>query len=295
MPKRLKMVISGGGSGIGAEIAKTLSKEGHPVAICGRRENKLIGVAKTDKNIIYRVCDVSKEENVKSFMNFVKSKFGYVDVVINCAGTFGSISRFDTDTTSSREWKKTFEINTFGTYLITKYFLPLLLKSDVKKIINFAGGGAFSPLPNYSAYAVSKAAVVRFSENIAVELSDMGVQVNCIAPGFVATELHDATLKAGRKKAGKSYDFTIKKLKEGSGVPIKNVVKCVKFLISDESKGLTGKTISVSFDRWDTHTFREAINEISSSDLYTLRRLNLINLNENPSLRKKLLAIQNTR
>lgn len=289
MKKKLKIVITGGGSGIGDAIAKSLSSDGHLVAICGRRKNKLQEVVKTNKNIIYHVCDVSKEEDVKSFTNFVKSKLGYVDVVINCAGIFGPIGRFDT--TTSKEWKKTFEINTFGTYLITKHFLPLLLKSDVKKIINFAGGGAFSPFSNYSSYAVSKAAVVRFSENIAVELYELGVQVNCIAPGFVATELHNATLKAGRKKAGKQYDFTIKKLEEGNGVPTNKVVECVKFLISDESNGLTGKTISVSFDGWDTKEFRESIDELNSSDLYTLRRINPINLDRNNNLRKKLMKV----
>lgn len=290
MKKKLKMVITGGGSGIGAEIAKLLGKDGHSVAICGRRENRLREVAEIDKDIIYFVCDVSKEEDVKSFVNFVKNRFGYVDVVINCAGVFGDIGRFDT--TSSRKWKKTFEINTYGIYLITKHFLPLLLKSDMKKIINFSGGGAFSPFPNYSAYAVSKTAAVRFSENIAVELADLGVRVNCIAPGFVATELHDDTLKAGRKKAGKQYELTKKKLKERSGTPIDRVVECVKFLISDESNELTGKTISANFDRWNMKEFGESIDEINSSELYTLRRINLINLDMNNNLRKKLMKVQ---
>lgn len=285
----IRTLITGGGSGIGAALARALSSDGHSVIICGRRITKLKNIAKMNKNIYYYVCDVSNEKKVIELSKFVKNEFGYIDVIINCAGVFGEIGRFDT--TNSRKWKKTFEINAFGTYLIIKHFLPLLLKSNMKKIINFSGGGAFSPFPNYSAYAVSKAAVVRFSENIAVELAELGVQVNSIAPGFVATELHDATLKAGRERAGMQYDSTIKKIKEG-GVPIERIIACIKFLISDESNGLTGKTISVSFDTWDTVVFRKAIKEIDSSDLYTLRRINLINLDRDDTLRKKLMKVQ---
>ncbi|HEY9247198.1 MAG TPA: SDR family oxidoreductase, partial [Candidatus Methanoperedens sp.] len=186
--------------------------------------------------------------------------------------------------------KKTFEINTFGVYLVTMHFLDLLLRSDVKKIINFSGGGAFNAFPNYSAYAVSKAAVVRFSENIAVELADMGVKVNCIAPGFVATDIHEATLKAGEKTAGEQFKKTKAQLKEGS-VPVEVVVNCVKFLISSESDGLTGKTISASFDKWGTDVFKDSIDQIAHSELYTMRRINLVNLDENDELRKKLIKL----
>ena len=285
----LNIVLTGGGSGIGAAIARILGKDGHKVIICGRRENKLKKTAKSSTNILYKKCDVSNENNVLDFLNFVKSKFNYVDVLINCAGIFGEVNRFDK--TDSKLWKKTFEINTFGTYLSTKHFLKLISKSNKKKIINFSGGGAFSPFPNYSAYAVSKAAVVRFSENLATELKDLGITVNCVAPGFVATALHEATLKAGKEKAGKHYDVTIEKLKKGS-VPIDTPVNCVKFLISDESNDLTGKTISANFDSWNSDTFKKAIKELNSSDLYALRRVNLVNLDPDDSLRVKLTKVQ---
>ena len=84
----------------------------------------------------YKKCDVSIEREVIFFRDYVKTKFSHVDTIINCAGVQGAIGRFNR--TDSNLWKKTFEINTFGTYLSTKNFLPLLLKSNVKKIINFA-------------------------------------------------------------------------------------------------------------------------------------------------------------
>jgi len=281
----MNIILTGGGSGIGAAIAQELDKENYSVIICGRRDLKLKRVAEKSNQIRYHACDVSIEKEVLLFKDFVKAEFSHIDIIINCAGGQGAIGRFDK--TDSALWKKTFEINTFGTYLITKHFLPFLLKSKVKKIINFSGGGAFNSFPNYSAYAVSKAAVVRFSENISDELADFGVQVNCIAPGFVATEIHAATLSASKELAGDNYEFTKDKLKEGS-IPIELVVNCIKFLISDKSNGLTGKTISASFDKWESEEFQNSIELINNSDLYTLRRINLVNLEHNHQLRKTL-------
>ena len=289
MGKYFNIVITGGGTGIGAALTKELSKEGHTVFTCGRRVSKLKEVSKVDNNIFFKACDVSNEEDVIDFLKFVKHKIDYIDVLINCAGIFGPIDRFDK--TDSLEWKRTFEINTYGTYLIAKHFLHLILNSDTKKIINFSGGGAFSPFPNYSAYAVSKAALVRFSENLAVELAEEGVTVNCIAPGFVATDLHKSTIKAGEKKAGMQYDLTIKKLQKGA-VPVETVVDCIKFLISSQSDGLTGKTISASFDKWGTNIFKKSIDRLNQSDLYTLQRINLRNLDNKNYLRKKLSDIE---
>ncbi|MBN2545004.1 MAG: SDR family oxidoreductase [Spirochaetes bacterium] len=287
--KLLNILITGGGSGIGTELAKALSSDGHNVVICGRRITKLKNSAKSGKNIRFFKCDVSNEKNVKKFFNYVKKNFSYIDVIINNAGVFGAIGRFDR--TDSKLWKKTFDINTFGVYLITKNFLPLLLKSNVKKVINFAGGGAFSPFENYSAYAVSKASVVRLSENMAVELKSDGVKVNCIAPGFVATELHEATLKAGESTAGIQYRITKEKLEIGS-VPVEVPVNCVRFLISNDAGELTGKTISANFDKWHNKVFKNYIKEINDSDLYTLRRINIVNLNKNDKLRDTLLKIK---
>lgn len=194
----LKILITGGGSGIGAALAKSLSEDGNTIIICGRRVGKLTEVSKTNNNIFHFPCNVSNEKDVIDFSRIVKEKFEYIDVLINCAGLFGAIGRFDK--TDSYMWKKTFEINTFGVYLMVKHFLHLLLKSNVKKIINFAGGGAFGTFPNYSAYATSKAAVVRLTENMAVELADLGVQINCIAPGFINTVISHVVYSTTKKR-----------------------------------------------------------------------------------------------
>lgn len=115
---------------------------------------------------------------------------------------------------------------------------------------------------------------------MAAELKPLGISVNAIAPGFVKTEIHDATLKAGPEIAGaKFYAFTKEKLEAGS-VPIETEIDCVRFLLSPAAQGLTGKTISPSVDPWRTPIFREFVNDISRSDLYTMRRINLTDLED---------------
>ncbi len=97
------------------------------------------------------------------------------------------------------EFKRTLEINVVGTLLAVHHCLPAL-RAGGGSIVTFGGGGATGPLPRFDAYAASKAAVARLSENLAMTLAP--VAVNCVAPGFVATRLHEQTLAAGAEAAG---------------------------------------------------------------------------------------------
>ena len=271
--KTKNLLITGGTSGIGLEIIRKLADQNFNILTCARSKKKLSQIKKKFKEIKIFKCDVSKESNVKELFNFSKKNFKSIDIIINAAGIYGEIEKIENS--NFKRWKEAIEVNFFGTYLICKYFIPLLKVSKVKKIINFSGGGAFNSFPNYSAYASSKAALVRFTETLASELKNDNISVNCIAPGFVATPLHQATLIAGDKKAGKDFlKFTINKLKNGS-VPIEIPVKCLEFLISNKSKNLTGKTISASFDKWHTKKFQNKISSYNKSDIFTMRRVNL--------------------
>jgi 3-oxoacyl-[acyl-carrier protein] reductase len=167
-----------------------------------------------------------------------------------------------------------------GTYLTSRSFVPLLKGRPGAQIIGFSGGGAFNPLPRYSAYATSKAGIVRLLETMAEELKPLGIAVNGVAPGFVKTEIHEATLKAGPDAAGSDFHaMTTTKLESGA-VPIEVPVNCVRWLISDAARGLTGKTISASFDPWGTPEFNKFTDAIRQSDLYTMRRMNLVNMGQ---------------
>lgn len=265
----MNILITGGSSGIGRYLAKTLSEK-NVVITCSRSSTKIFQ-EKHNFNISNYYCDVSNEKSVIKFAKLLKNQ-KKIDVIINCAGIYGAIGKFYN--IDFNKWKKAVETNFFGTYLICKYFLKFFKKSKVKKIINFAGGGAFNPFENYSSYATSKAAVVRFTETIAEELKSKKISVNCIAPGFVATNIHKQTIISGPKKSGKKfYNTTLKKLKKGS-TPLKKIYECIDFLISKKSKLLNGKTISVNFDPWDKKYFQNKIKNIKNSDALTMRRVN---------------------
>jgi NAD(P)-dependent dehydrogenase (short-subunit alcohol dehydrogenase family) len=281
----LNIVITGGSSGIGAAIFKELVNAGHRVFVCSTNENKLKEVTKNSISGEYFVCDVSNENDVKNFYNFLSNKIDKLDVLINCAGKFGSIGKLEF--TKPQEWINTLEVNLFGVYLMTHYFLPLLKKGKNSQVINFSGGGAFNPNPNFSAYSCSKAAVVRLTETLAIELLDYGIRVNAIAPGRIATPAHESILKAGVELVG---ELQIKKtqllLSEG-GASITKVIDCVKMFLTDKMLGLTGKTISANFDPWESDIFQENILEIVNSDLYSMCRMNIVNLPEG-KLKKKM-------
>jgi 3-oxoacyl-[acyl-carrier protein] reductase len=269
-------VITGASSGIGAALTRALASDGWALYVCARRADKLDQVTEGNTLAFGYPCDVSRENQVKEFVAQVREKTSHVDALINCAGGFGCIGPLLQ--TDSGDWFRTIEVGLYGTYLMTKHIIPLMKRERGPRIVNFSGGGAFGPFPNYSAYAVCKAGVVRLTENLAVELAAAGISVNAIAPGFVATPIHEATLQVGSEMAGDEHFRRTQQLLQEGAVPMEVPVACVKFLLSDRAGQLTGKTISASFDPWDTADFVAQIPQINQSDLYTLRRINLVNL-----------------
>jgi len=287
MTESRNVVVTGASSGIGAALAKALAGDSFSVYACGRRRENLENVSRCVPRLNTFVCDVSKEEQVRSFVQFIRSHTSRIDALINCAGGFGVIG--PVTQVASAAWLHTLEVNLFGTFLMIKHIFPLMKGGHSPRILNFAGGGALSPFPNYSAYAVSKAGVVRLTETLSEELAPSGITVNNVAPGFVVTEIHGATLDAGENMAGEEhYELTLQKMKEGA-VSMELVVDCVRCMLGDETRGLTGKTVSASFDPWHSDAFQLHINELNDSDLYTMRRINLVNLEPSP-LRKALAA-----
>ncbi len=272
----LRILISGASSGIGAAVAHSLAEQGHRIFICARRADRLAAVAQDFSGIEAHVCDVSDEAQIERLFAAIQTKTDALDVLINCAGGFGEIGPITV--ADSTRWWATIETNLKGTFLLIRHALPLLQKGDQPRIINFAGGGAFSPFPNYSAYACSKAAIVRLTECLAGELAPVNIRINAIAPGFVPTPMHEATLTAGQERAGRmQYQRTHAILRQG-GLSMDHVINCIRTMILPALDELTGKTISSNFDPWETPIFRECLPDIVRSDLYTLRRINIVNL-----------------
>jgi 3-oxoacyl-[acyl-carrier protein] reductase len=163
------------------------------------------------------------------------------------------------------------DINLFGVLLPCRAVIPHFKKAVHGKIIILSGGGATNPLPQISAYAASKAAVVRLMETLAEELRKFKVDVNAIAPGALATRLVDEVLAAGPEKVGAAFYEKNKTWKEKGATPLEFGAALAVYLASPESDGITGKLISAQWDPWKTmHEHRE---ELATSDIYCLRRI----------------------
>jgi NAD(P)-dependent dehydrogenase (short-subunit alcohol dehydrogenase family) len=137
--------------------------------------------------------------------------------------------------------------------------------------VQLSGGGATNPLPCISAYAASKAAIVRFAETLAEEVRDDHIDVNAIAPGALNTRLLDEVMEAGPDRVGKSfYERSVKQKSEG-GAPLEKGAALAVFLASAASDGITGKLISAIWDPWEA--FPEHLEDLRKTDVYTLRRI----------------------
>ena len=280
-----RILIAGASAGIGAALVRALAARGDTVFACARRVDALRGITEGDTVARSRACDVGDESQVRALVGWVAAEVPALDAVIFCAGAFGAIG--PVEKTDSDAWWSTLRDNVFGAYLLIKHALPLLERGDHSRIITFSGGGAFGTFPRYSAYATSKAALVRLTECLAEELKGRGIAVNAVAPGMVATEIHEATLRAGPDQAGREHFERTEAAMAQGGVPMEVPVACVEFLLSPEADGLTGKTIAAGFDPWRSERFRAHLDEITRSEVYTMRRINPVHLPDG-SLKERL-------
>jgi 3-oxoacyl-[acyl-carrier protein] reductase len=169
------------------------------------------------------------------------------------------------------EWRRAMDINLYGVVLPCRAAIPHMKERRSGKIIILSGGGATNPLPNISAYAASKAAVVRLMETLAHEVKSFGIDVNAIAPGALATRLMDEVLAAGPDKVGAAFYDKNRQWKEHGATPLDLGASLAVYLASDDSDGITGRLISAQWDPWRSlHQHRA---ELSESDIFCLRRI----------------------
>ena len=211
-------------------------------------------------------ADVGSEADVDLVFARFHERFGRCDGVIHAAGVYGPIGPI-TDLVPA-EWWDALRINLFGSFLVARASARAM-RPHRGRIVLMSGGGASGPFPNYTAYAAGKVAVVRFTETIAQELAPE-IEVNCVAPGFVATRLHEQTLSAGRRAGGSFLEKTRAELAAG-GVPASVGAEAAAFLVSDAAKGITGKFVAAPYDGyrdWPQH-----LAELRETDVFTLRRI----------------------
>ncbi len=268
-------MITGASQGLGLAIAQAYVAAGANVLLCSRDSAMLeLAVASVRANasqtqsVIAQPCDVSNEDDIRALVSRAISEFGHVDILVNNAGIYGPKGRIeDVDWT---EWVRAIEINLMGSVLPSRFVVPHMRARGYGKIVQLSGGGATNPLPRLSAYAASKAAIVRFAETLAEETRGSGIDVNTIAPGALNTRMLSEVLEAGPARVGAEFYAKALKQKESGGASLERGAALAVFLGSATSDGVTGKLLSAIWDPWET--LPSHATDIAG-DVYTLRRI----------------------
>jgi NAD(P)-dependent dehydrogenase (short-subunit alcohol dehydrogenase family) len=268
-------IVTGGSHGLGLEIARAYLAAGARVLVCARDATAL-GRARTElesaadpASIETVAADVSEPDHVAALVAQALDRFSRVDVLVNNAGVYGPKGQIDDVVWD--EWEHAIRVNLLGSVLCCRAVLPHFRANGYGKIVQLSGGGATSPLPRLSAYAASKAAVVRFAETLAEELRGTGIDVNAIAPGALNTRLLDEVLEAGPERVGDAFYERALEQQAAGGTPLELPARLALFLASAESDGITGKLISAPWDPWEA--FASHAEDLRGTDVYTLRRI----------------------
>jgi 3-oxoacyl-[acyl-carrier protein] reductase len=269
-------IITGANQGLGLDIARQFVASGASVVLCARDgrlleevRTQLAGQARSGQRVEATAADVSNQADVARVVDLAVSCFGSIDVLVNNAGVYGPMGAIED--VDWQQWTRALEINIHGSVLMARAVLPAMKSRRRGKIIQLSGGGATNPMPRISAYAVSKAAIVRFAESLAEEVREFNIDVNSIAPGALNTRMLEEVLAAGPDKVGAEFFNRSVKQKQSGGAGLERGAALAVFLASDASDGITGKLISAMWDNWEH--WPEHVTELGSSDIYTLRRI----------------------
>jgi NAD(P)-dependent dehydrogenase (short-subunit alcohol dehydrogenase family) len=267
-----RALITGASQGLGLEIARAYLSEGARIVICARSEDRLR--AAQDElaglgEVHVHAADVASPEAVEALVAAAVDRLGGLDVLVNNAGVYGPKGAIDE--VDWAEWAKAIEINLMGSVLPARFAVPHLRRAHHGKVVQLSGGGATSPMPFLSAYAASKAAVIRFVETLAGEVAGDAIDVNAIAPGALNTRMLDEVIAAGPEAVGEGFYAKAVQQRDSGGTPLARGADLAVYLGSRQSDGITGRLLSAVWDPWE-HLEQHA-SDLDGTDIYTLRRI----------------------
>ncbi len=244
------VLVTGAGRGIGKRLAMGFALAGAKVGLLARTEAELdltkLEIEQAGGAALKLRADVRKPEEMATAVNRMLSVFGGLHALIAAAGVPGPIGPLLT--VKPKAWNEAIETNLIGLVNSCRAALPPMIERRSGKIIALVGNGAALARPNFSAYAASKAAVVRFAECLAEEMSDHNVQVNTIVPGPAYTYMTDEILQAGEEKAGRKEIEEAEQTRITGGIAPDKQIQLALFLASERANHISGKLIYVTDD-----------------------------------------------
>jgi NAD(P)-dependent dehydrogenase (short-subunit alcohol dehydrogenase family) len=265
-------LITGGGRGIGRLLAQSFAAEGAAVGLIARSANELEEtVALVDAAggfAAYEVADVTDEWSLGPAIERLRGRLGPVDVLLNNAGIIGPVGRsweIDTD-----EWWRAMDVNVRGTVLTTHLVLPEMVARGRGRVVNLSSQAGVFRWPLVSAYSVSKAAIVKFTENLALETQRYGVAVFSVHPGLLPIGMADAAYADSSPRGSieaQVFAWVRNEISEGRGADPAAAVDLILRLTSGRYDELTGRQLSVHDD---IDAVLAEIDDVRSRELYVL-------------------------
>jgi 3-oxoacyl-[acyl-carrier protein] reductase len=262
------VLVTGAGRGIGKRLAIGFATAGHRVGLLARSKGELdlahLEIEHAGGNALRIRADVTDFEQVSAAVDRMRRDYGGVQVLICAAGVPGPIGPLADQ--SPKALAETIQVNLVGVMNACRAVLPHMIERRSGKIIVLSGPGAATSRPSFSAYAASKAALVRLVETVAEEVRDHNIQINCMAPGGTYTHMTDEILRAGEKAGWKETEDALE-IRQTGGVAPEKQIQLALFLASEESNHISGKLIHIT-DDW-----KKLKTANIHPEIYTLRRV----------------------
>ena len=234
-------IITGGSRGIGKAIAKKLAREGYQLVINYISEKTDLVSLKSEleqsgaDKIIFVKTDVTQKDGCEQIAKTAIDEFGKIDVLVNNAGITrdGLLMRM-----KEEDFDRVIEVNLKGTFQITKSVIPYMMKQRKGHIVNISSVVGISGNAGQANYAASKAGIIGFTKSIAKELASRNILANCVAPGFIKTDMTDVLSDSVKENI--YAQIPLKKMGTAD-----EVANAVYFLASDENTYITGQVLNV--------------------------------------------------
>ena len=234
--KSKKVLITGATGGIGKSLVEKFYNLGSIVFATGTNDEKLANLKNQFPKIFIEKFKLNEHDKIEEFVEIIEKKSEGLDILVNNAGiTLDNLSIRLTE----ENWKKVLDINVTSSFLMCKYVIKKMLKKKYGKIINITSVVGHTGNLGQANYAASKAGIVGFSKSLAIEYAKKNININCVSPGFIKTDMTDKISENFKK-------VLISKIPSGDLGTGEDVSNCVAFLASDEARYINGETIHVN-------------------------------------------------